>query len=171
MKHVACLLLVATLFSGCGTFKGYDSSSSNESTQALVGSQNNTVVDNSTNGGSGSSTLKGTPCKCIVKDENGVEKIVEPTWKPESERDGSLALVSCPGDIIKWTRAYVYRAVEEGEAEIEYLENTSVDTEDELRQTWRGELPGGEYTGQFTIEYGSGEKCEGFNPNPSERND
>jgi hypothetical protein len=32
------------------------------------------------------------------------------------------------------------RATEEGEAEIEYLTNTSVDTEEELRQTWRGEL-------------------------------
>ncbi len=169
--RIGIYLLLAATLSSCGTFKGYDSSTSNENSQALVGSQNNTIVDNSTNGGSGSSSLKGTPCECIVKDENGVEKIVKPLWKPESETDGALALVSCPGDIIKWEKAYVYRATEEGEAEIEYLVNTSVDTEEELRQTWRAELPGGEYTGQYTIEYGNGEKCEDFNPNPSERND
>lgn len=143
------LLLVALLFNGC---TGYDSSSSQS--ENVVGSQNTTVVDNSVSGEG--EAFAESPCEGAL-------------WKPVSEADGALVIVSSPGDVVPWSSVQVFHVRESGSIESEYCENAGLLPEGD-RQAWRCSRPGEEYTGEFIIE-ARGESCTAVVREPGERND
>ena len=123
MRIVLCSLLVAAL-SSC---TGYDSSSS--SSETIVGSQNTTVVDNSVSGAAEDAFL-GSPCEGAL-------------WKPISESDGNLVIVSAPGDVVPWSSVQVFQVNESGSTTAEFCENAGLLPEGD-RQAWRCSRPGGE---------------------------
>lgn len=149
-KNTKSYLLLVALLSSC---TGYDSSSNKSETN--VGNQNTTVVDNSVSG-EGDGAFLGSPCEGAL-------------WKPVSEADGNLVIVSSPGDVVPWSSVAVFEVLEEGGEEVEFCENAGLLPEGD-RQAWRCSKPGEFYTGEFIIE-ADGESCTAIVRNPDERND
>lgn len=140
------LCLLGTSLSSCVS---YDSGASDND----IGSDNNVITDNSIVTSSDSAIAQGTPCDEFI-------------WKPESESDGHLALIFGSGFPVTFDSVSVERKVPEMEPEQEFLEFSS--TDENGRQVWRGDKPGGEYTGSFLVEYGT-ESCLGEVEKPGER--
>ncbi len=154
MRHLplaTCLLLVATLCSCLA----YDSGSDTEDND--IASNNNIITDNSVQSDS-EEVLEGDPCELVI-------------WKPESEKDGNLALIFDAVFTIQFDSVQAVQLNQEGEIVSEDPEFLTFSSYDENgRQIWRGMKPGADYTGVFQVEYGT-EFCQGEVKDPEERSE
>lgn len=133
----------------------YDNSSSDDD----IASDNVLVFDNSIRYGEAlDSDDIGTPC-------DGAR------WKPESEADGALVVLSKAGDIIPWESISASLAIpEEDGTVLEFAVYNGVSVfSDGPAQVWRFGMPGTAYDGRYEIEY-DGKVCEGVVRDPGERN-
>jgi hypothetical protein len=167
-KIGACLLLVAHLCSCVGLDTGDSSSSSNESQSVGDGASVNQPETVVVSGGGANVDASNRPTTV----ESDADELLEASpcesllWKPISESDGNLAILSDFGDVRQWSSVTVYDATE---GEVEFCRFSGLTPEAD-RQIWRCSQPGEFYTGEFDIEF-SGEKCSGQVEDPSARND
>lgn len=146
-------LALAILFSFASCLS-YDSSSSDDD----IASDNVFVLDNSVQTGADS---KGEQSAC--------EGIL---WKPESQKDGKLVILSRPGDVLQWSSICVKVLPIDGEPPVvEFGEYTGTEVFSKgTSQVWRFSMPGSAYDGRYEIEV-DGERCEGIVADPADRND
>lgn len=167
-KIGACLLLAAHLCSCVGLDTGDSSSSSNESQSIGEGASVNQPTVTTVSGGGANVDASNRPE--VVESDS--EELLEASpcdallWKPVSESDGNLAILSDFGDVRQWSSVAVYDATA---GDVEFCEFSGLTPEAD-RQIWRCSQPGEFYTGEFDIEF-SGEKCSGAVEDPAERND
>lgn len=152
LKAAACLALAVNL---CSCLASYDSGSDQEDND--IASDNVVITDNSVS--DSEELLEDSPCDSLI-------------WKPESEKDGNLALIFDAMFTTPFNALEVRREVMEEDAETEFeTEFCALSSFDENgRQVWRCSMPGEAYTGEFRVEFGT-ESCEGEVANPAERSE
>jgi len=173
-QKVLFLLFISSLF-GCGGLSiGSESSGDTENNSSVesqeISGENAQVNQPETNtvaGGGVNVDASNRPDNSVSDSEEILEAGVceEPLWKPVSESTETLAIVGRVEDSIVWSSVSVEVAAT---GEIEYGEFSGFG--EDGRQVWRFDLPGEDYTGDYTIEY-SGESCSGSVEDPSKRSD
>lgn len=158
MKRLLFLVL-ALLLCACGD-DGDDGEAVDINAQATNGGVVNLNVGN------------GNSIETDLDEENESDQLGSPCllgilWKPVSQKDGKLVILSAVGDILFWSSVAVVRAEDSG---IEYCENFGLIEPDKNRQVWRCSLPGEFYTGEVEIEFSNG-VCATLISDPAVRED
>lgn len=140
------LLVVSFIFIFSGCFGSYENNSS--SSEQNESSKNN--IDNSIHGSEKTDVV----CEGLI-------------WKPFSDKDGNLVVLSLEGDVLnQWEDVSVFFKDVDGDTE-ELLVFSGLG-EKGNQQVWRGKSPGSEYTGVVNV-YVEGKTCTYTVNNPSVR--